>query len=134
MKYCYNFYDISNLSDITVKFDKKEDFVESLLSRLHARTKILSVYIEEEHEKPIDMKKCPCEKYVDIFYPDGTLIVHTNNRLVYDWVRLQIKEKQLIGCYLMFQGQRISLDRNGTEGDYPEGLMDEGTKVLLQLV
>ena len=63
--------------------------------------------------KLINVADCPKEKYIDLFEPDGTLIVRTNDVLTMDWVRLQIKNKAIKGCYAVFDGETIRIDENG---------------------
>ena len=82
----------------------------------------------------IDISKCPKDKPAKIFYPDGELIVETDNPIVFEWIRLQIKEQQLSGCYIEFEDYRLTIDRNGTLSDYPEGLFDTYQKILIQLI
>ena len=49
-------------------------------------------------------------------------------------VRCQIKKEQEKGYYMMFQGQKILFDKNGTEDQYPEGYFgDIETDYLLEL-
>lgn len=94
-------------------------------------TKILKQEVAEDR---IDMSKCPVEEYIDMYYPDGTLIVHTNSDLTYNYVRTEIKEKQPKGCYIVFKGEKIRLDRNNTEEHFPDSMMDKVTEQLFRLI
>ena len=82
----------------------------------------------------IDISMCPKNKSAKIFYPDGSLIVETDNELMFYYIRVQIRKLQLSGCYIEFEGQKIKMDRNGELQDYPDGLFDESTKLLLELI
>ena len=156
MKYCYKYYadpekpvrdgwyielcpEKMGKEEYTAEFDNETDFINSLLQCINDCWIISEVYIipdekQEVAKDRIDMSKCPVEEYLDMYYPDGTLIVHTNSYLTYNYVRAEIKEKQLKGCYIMFKGQKIRLDRNGTEEYFPDGMMDKVTEQLFRLV
>ena len=81
----------------------------------------------------IDVNKCPKNIPVTIYDCNDELIVETDNDLVFDWVRAEIKEKSLEGCYLIFKGEKIRLDRNGTPECYPDGLFEYLTDQLVRL-
>lgn len=92
------------------------------------------MYKETVKNQPkIDMSQCPVAKYVKIFEPDGNLLTETNDYVTYLWIRTQIKEKQLRGYYIEFEGNKISIDPHGTEQYFPEGMMDLPTNLLLEL-
>ena len=40
----------------------------------------------------IDISECPKNKYVRIFRPDGVLLVKTRNELMFQFIRVKIKE------------------------------------------
>lgn len=82
----------------------------------------------------IDISECPKNKYVRIFRPDGVLLVKTRNELMFQFIRVKIKEQQVDGYYLIFKGQKITIDRNGMLSDWPNGLFDEETNLLLELI
>lgn len=92
------------------------------------------IYKETVKNQPkINMSQCPVAKYVKIFEPDGNLLTETNDYVTYLWIRTQIKEKQLRGYYIEFEGMKISIDPRGTEQYFPEGMMDLPTSLLLEL-
>lgn len=92
------------------------------------------MYKETVKNQPkIDMSQCPAAKHVKIFEPDGSLLTETNDYVTYLWIRAQIKEKQLRGYYIEFEGMKISIDPRGTEQYLPEGMMDLPTNLLLEL-
>lgn len=78
----------------------------------------------------IDLGKCPKNEYVDIYYPDGTLIAHTNNDLEFSWILLQIGELELEGCYIEFNGQRENIEKGGWLSYQPIGCMDNLERVI----
>ena len=50
-------------------------------------------------------------------------------------VKVKIKEAQESGYYVVFNGETVALDRNGTEDYFPEGYFgDMETDFLLELV
>lgn len=92
------------------------------------------MYKETVKNQPkIDMSQCPVAKHVKIFEPDGSLLTETNDYVTYLWIRTQIKEKQLRGYYIEFDGMKISIDPHGTEQYFPKGMMDLPTNLLLEL-
>ena len=81
----------------------------------------------------IDVSKCPKNIPVKIYDANDELIVETDNDLVFNWVCAEIKEKQLSGCYIIFQGEKIRVDRNGTPECYPDGLFEHLADQLFRL-
>ena len=61
-------------------------------------------------EHPIDILKCPKNQPAKIFYTDGTLIVETADETMFNYVRAEIKEHQIRGCYIEYKGQKIRID------------------------
>lgn len=82
----------------------------------------------------IDLSKCPKNQPAKFFEPDGTLITETDDERVFNYIRCCIKKEQLKGYYIEFNGEHISLDRNGTPSKYPNGMFDVNTLLLLELV
>ena len=92
------------------------------------------IYKETVKNQPkINMSQCPVAKYVKIFEPDGNLLTETNDYVTYLWILTQIKEKQLRGYYIEFEGMKISINPRGREQYFPEGMMDLPTSLLLEL-
>ena len=54
------------------------------------------------------------EPEIEILNPDGHIIVKTNNELVFDWFRLQIKKKKL-------EGYKIRTEDNQIYPIFPDG-------------
>lgn len=73
----------------------------------------------------IDMTQCPIEEEVSIYYPDGKLIVRTNNELEFNYVRLQIAINSIEGCYLYFKNEKFEILPYGTIEHWPLGLFDK---------
>lgn len=70
---------------------------------------------------------------VDLYAPDGTYLGKVNEYEFLD-VLVQIKENQYSGYYVIFEGQKIRIDKNGTLEDYPIGLFDLLTDLRLKLI
>lgn len=76
----------------------------------------------------------PKEEFVSIYNPKDKLIASTNDKILFDYIRFQIEEKQLSGYYLLFKGDKIRIDKNGTLECYPKGLFDKLFGIQLKLV
>ena len=49
--------------------------------------------------------------------------------------KVQVKEAQESGYFLMFKGEKVKLDKNGTEDHFPDGFFgDIETSLLLKLI
>ena len=68
--------------------------------------------------KVIDINKCPMNDYVNIYDNENNLICHTNSDLEFNWVRAEIKEKKLKGCYLIYKDQKIEMQINLNNYNY----------------
>lgn len=82
----------------------------------------------------IDINKCPINEFVDIYDNENNLICHTNSDLQYNWVRAEIKEKKLKGCYIMFRGERIDISEHGDPYTYPNGFFEFNANQLCRLI
>ena len=49
-------------------------------------------------------------------------------------LRVQIKNNNISGYYLMFKGEKIEISSNGKFKKYPSGMYDEHKNLLLKLV
>ena len=83
---------------------------------------------------PIDMSKCPIDGYVSVYYPDGTLIVRTNNETEFNYARLQITLYNLIGCYVYFENKKYEITRYGTILNWPKGLFDNNERIASEIL
>lgn len=84
--------------------------------------------------KLINVDKRPENRYVEIYDNEDNLIIHTNSDLDFNWVKARIKEKNLKGCYLIFEGKRIEINEKGCEVENPKGLFDNNLQALCDLV
>lgn len=84
--------------------------------------------------KLINIDKCPMNEYVNIYDNEDNLICHTNDDLQFNWVRAEIKEKKLKGCYLIFRDQKIEISEYGDPYDYPHGLFEFNADQLFRLL
>lgn len=82
----------------------------------------------------INIEECPKNKPAKFFYPDGTLIVETDNDLMFDYIRVRIKQEQIHGCYIEFEGHKILIDSNGDLSDYPDGFFTAHMDLLFELI
>ena len=81
----------------------------------------------------IDINKCPMNEYVNIYDNEDNLICHTNDDLQFNWVRAEIKEKKLKGCYLIFHDQKIEISEYGDPYEYPRGMFELNTDQLMRM-
>lgn len=81
----------------------------------------------------IDIEKCPKNKPVKVFYPDGTLITETADDVMFAYILTCIKAHQLNDCYVEFQGEKIMIHKDGYLEKYPIGLFDALTNLQLLL-
>lgn len=70
---------------------------------------------------------------VDLYSPEG---VHLGNLNEYEFldVRVQIKETQSVGYYVMFNDNKVGIDINGVLEEYPDGMFDILEKLYLRLL
>jgi len=82
----------------------------------------------------IDKINCPVNEYVEIYDNENNLIIRTNSDLEFNWVRAEIKEKNLKGCYLIFRGEKIEINENGDLVEYPHGLFEYNGEQLCRML
>jgi hypothetical protein len=80
------------------------------------------------------MMDCPAERAVEVRYPDGKLIVTTNDEMKFDWVRLQIQKHQLKGCYVIFDGNRYEINDYGVIVDYPLDMFGKHDEIASEIL
>lgn len=71
---------------------------------------------------------------VEVYYPDGTLLVITDNALELDYIRNIICDNKAEGYYLMFKGQRHEILPNGRVDNWPYGMFDTYQYLLARLL
>ena len=69
-----------------------------------------------------------------LYDPDGKFIGVIESNLELLGVRVQIKEQQLTGYMVQWEGYTIHIDRNGNLDIYPDGFYTDYTDLLLALV
>ena len=74
------------------------------------------------------------DEYCSIYKPNGELLIHTNDLLIFEDIRLQISEKQMNGYYVIFHNEKIAIDRNGILEKWPNGLFDKHEDILSKLL
>ena len=68
-----------------------------------------------------------------IYDNEDNYLGETNNVVILDDFRRQIKNEQATGYYMIYEGEKIKFDRNGTPQDFP-AVFDTYTNILLDLV
>lgn len=64
------------------------------------------------------------DKPATLYNPDGCKVGEIKNDTAFEDVRRQIGLQRLSGYYIMFEGQRIDIDRYGNIEEYPIGFFD----------
>lgn len=67
---------------------------------------------------------------VKIYNPDGTLLCETNNELIFNDIRIQIKNQRLNGYYLVFEDKKYEINSDGELMNWPKNLFSIGTDQL----
>lgn len=70
---------------------------------------------------------------LDLYTPDGSHLGCINEYEFLD-ARVQIKKKQVFGYYLIFNNEKIRLDKNGELEIYPKGLLDTMGNFYMKLL
>ena len=89
-------------------------------------------FIKVKH--PIDINKFPGHPYFEVYYPDNVLIYKGDNILMMHWIRTQIKEYGIYGCYIKYNNETITIDHMGNLSHYPEGFDNLITDIFMRLV
>ena len=58
-----------------------------------------------------DLENCPKDDEVEVYYPDGTLLVRTDNDILFLYIRSKIKENNAAGFYVCM-GEEMDKWRN----------------------
>lgn len=74
------------------------------------------------------------EPTVILFNPNNVIVGCIHSHLSFDDVRLQIAKQQLDGYSIEYQGQRIKIDRYGNLENWPNGLYDQDTDIIAELI
>ena len=101
-----------------------------------AKTIGMLLEIEKMKKNPIDTRKCPQNDFVTFYYPDGSEIVKTNDDVMFNYVRNEIRKKRYSGCYLITQRglNKIKIDKYGNLESWPEHLFSANLKILEELI
>lgn len=70
---------------------------------------------------------------VDLFYNGDRIGVITSG-IQFDDVRLQIKQNQIEGYYVIFKNIRIDINKHGKVSCWPRGFFDTWGKILFELL
>ena len=74
------------------------------------------------------------EPTVILFNPNNVIVGCIHSQISFDDVRLQIAKQQLEGYSIEYQGKRIKIDRYGNLENWPNGLYDQDTDILAELI
>ncbi len=74
------------------------------------------------------------ENKVTVYKPDGKKLITTDNVLIFNDIRLQIKQKGLSGYYIIFEDKKYEINTNGMILSWPNGLFDTETHQLTKLI
>lgn len=80
----------------------------------------------------IKINKFP-EQTIEVFAPDGTSIGFANEHEFND-IKLQIIVQDVEGYYIVFNGEKISIDTDGQLEHWPPGLFDRQLKQYHDLI
>ena len=70
----------------------------------------------------ITYKKIPTQK-VEVYSPSGVFFALVNEHELQD-IRLQIKNQEVDGWYIVFNSERIDINIKGQLSNWPKGLFD----------
>ena len=70
---------------------------------------------------------------VDVYRPNGELLVSTDNILIFNEILVQINKKSINGYYIVFHGKRYEIDKFGDIANCPGlfGQIDRQMKILM---
>lgn len=71
---------------------------------------------------------------VSIYNPEGAFVCETDNNLVFNDIRIQIKDQQLSGYSIEFRGKKYTINKHGELDTWPEGLFEIATTQLNYLL
>ena len=100
-----------------------------------------------------DLENCPKDEEVEVYYPDGTLLIRTNNDILFLYICSKIKENKADGFYacmakemdvwrtLSMRGEvlqephKIPITNYGrTKGPFPKGFFHAHGELLRKLI
>lgn len=70
---------------------------------------------------------------VEVYKPNGELLIKTDSELMFDDIRVQIAEKHLSGYYIIFKGEKREIKQNGYV-EFPKGLFNKSLILLSTLI
>ena len=91
---------------------------------------VVSTFEVKKKSSLIDLSKCPKNEKVKVYDSEDKLICETDNSLVFTYVRAEIAKHGYEGCYVIFRGERLSINPTGQLEDWPNGLFDEELDML----
>ena len=74
------------------------------------------------------------DKYCDVYKPNRVLLINIDDMVTFTVIRVQIKQKQLDGYYIMFDNKRYNIKPSGKLDYWPNGLFDIYINKLINLI
>lgn len=84
----------------------------------------------------LDMGQCPKNPVVTVYDRDDIKVGSTSNDIEFAYIRLQIAENKIEGCYFVYDGKKYPIESTGEVHTWPYGCFDALTDVtgdLLQI-
>lgn len=130
---------IDYISDYAERYGEKlytnDDYEWAFLidGKYRVYGRFADIVIDEVPENEV-IPKIFEDKYCDVYKPNGELLIHTNNMLTFTDIRVQIKQKQLNGYYIVFENKRYEIKSNGRIEHWPNGLFSVYINKLVNLI
>lgn len=70
----------------------------------------------------IDITKCPTEDYVDVYNPNGTVLVRTNDEVMFSYIRHEIAKNRYEGYYVVFHDKKSMINHYGVVEDWDKDM------------
>lgn len=105
--YCYEIYNIDNDDDYQMEYVVADDFIVTIWCDANT-VAVRRIGKNEVVPKMLYEDRC------NIYGPDDKLIISTNNRLCYLDICAQIAKKHLEGHYIIWHGQRLEINPDGS--------------------
>jgi len=71
---------------------------------------------------------------VDLYDPEGNKVGTIETMLQFDDVRLQILKQEVSGYYVIWEGEKIEINKDSTLNRWPNGMFDVTEKMLAEMI
>ncbi len=72
----------------------------------------------------------PLNDEIIIVDSEGDILLSTRNELLFNSIRAQIKDKQLVGYTILHKQSKIPIGKDGGVSHWPNGMFSENTRLL----